>query len=221
MNETEKIRNPSDWYTPHANMRTDCYALLAALLNKVPDQDMIALLQKVQWQEDMAPGMQERLTSLSRASHGCSPDNAASEFHRLFVGLGSGEMVPYSSWYREKMIQSRPLAAIRTDLRQLQIVRRSDAHEPEDHAGALCEIMALISQEESGIPLTVQADFFTDHVEPWMTTFFNDLEAAESAEFYRTVGSFGACFLETERDYLKHRIHDHNFQDQGGKQHDS
>jgi TorA maturation chaperone TorD len=36
----------------------------------------------------------------------------------------------------------------------------------------------------------------------WMTTFFEDLQSARSAEFYRRVGLFGKCFFESEREYL-------------------
>ncbi len=122
--------------------------------------------------------------------------------NKLFIGLGSGELVPYASWYRGKKIQSSTLASLRSDLIELGIVRQAGCHEPEDHAGALCEIMAIISQEPNEIPHAEQARFFHRHVAPWMTTFFKDLQSAKSAEFYRLVGLFGTCFLETESQYL-------------------
>jgi hypothetical protein len=62
--------------------------------------------------------------------------------------------------------------------------------------------MAIISQKPNDIPYAAQARFFNRHIAPWMMTFFKDLQSAKSADFYRTVGLFGDCFLETESEYL-------------------
>ncbi len=72
--------------------------------------------------------------------------------------MGCGEMVPYASWYRDRMIQSSPLASLRADLMRLGIVRQPDSYESEDHAGALCETMALLSREANAVPHATQAD---------------------------------------------------------------
>jgi TorA maturation chaperone TorD len=82
-------------------------------------------------------------------------------------------------------------------------VRQTDCHEPEDSAGALCEIMALISCKTKAVPPAGQAKFFQRHIASWMTRFFRDLQSSASSEFYRAVGSFGECFLESEDEYLK------------------
>lgn len=112
-------------------------------------------------------------------------------------------MIPYASWYREKKIQSIPLVSLRSDLPRLGIVRQADSHEFEDHAGALCETMALISQKPNGTSYETQASFFQQHIASWMGSFFKDLQSAKSAGFYRAVGLFGLCFLESESQYLK------------------
>jgi len=196
-----------DWYAPYANMRSDGYVLLAALLNSPPDQEFINLIRNIQWDEDLQKTMQQQLASLKQACSSCTEEDIAAEFHRLFVGLGRGELVPYASWYREKMIQSATLAAIRSDLRQLGIIRRSDTYESEDHAGALCEIMALVSQEANAIPHNDQASFFNDHINPWMPDFFRDVQAARNIVFYRDVGALGSCFLQAENEYLLNNLH--------------
>jgi TorA maturation chaperone TorD len=85
----------------------------------------------------------------------------------------------------------------------LGIVRQADNHDSEDHAGALCEIMAIISDESNDVTYESQAKFFEQHIAPWMMAFFKDLESAKSARFYRVVGSLGSSFLESEREYLK------------------
>lgn len=201
-NTTENLRRPV-WYTPHACIRMDAYTLLAALLINAPSEELIKIIQNLQWDEDIPEKLQQALAAVNNASSSISPGNIAEEFQRLFVGLGSGEMVPYGSWYREKMIQSKPLAAIRKDLGRLGIVRRSDTFESEDHAGALCEIMALLSNPQNRIADEEQAAFFEHHITPWMLDFFNDLRQVENAEFYQTVGEFGHCFLDSEREYLQ------------------
>lgn len=198
----QNIHRPA-WHEPHARIRTDAYVLLAALLMAAPSENLIEIIRNLRWDDDVQENLRLALCSINRASSACPRESITAEFRRLFVGLGSGEMVPYGSWYREKKIQSKPLAAIRTDIGRLGIVRKSGACESEDHAGALCEIMALLSDPENGIPDTEQAAFFENHIIPWMLDFFKDLQLVENTQFYRTVGDFGHCFLDGEREYLR------------------
>jgi len=191
------------WFASHANIRTDSYVMLASLLGQPPSEDLLNILQNLQWDEAIPEKLDHALGALCRAGRDYPLAALEDEFNRLFVGLGCGEMVPYASWYREKMIQSSPLASLRSDLILLGIVRQADSHESEDHAGALCEIMALISRQPNNIPTATQAGFFHRHIASWMMAFFKDLQSAKSAEFYRAVGLFGSCFLESENEYLK------------------
>jgi TorA maturation chaperone TorD len=116
--------------------------------------------------------------------------------------MGCGEMVPYASWYRKRVIQAAPLASLRADLMRLGIVKQPGSYESEDHAGALCEVMALLSAATKGISPAVQAEFFERHVGSWMIGFFEDLRSAKNIGFYRAVASFGSRFLEVESEYL-------------------
>ena len=81
-------------------------------------------------------------------------------------------------------------------------IERQPASEPEDHAAALCETMALIISSDSEISIGSQKVFFQDHLGPWMGSFFRDMQVAKAAHFYRAVGRFGAAFIETEELYL-------------------
>lgn len=208
MNRIAELQRRPAWQASHTNIRTDSYVLLAALLTGPPSSELLSLVRLLSWDEDLPERMDRALAALNRAGNHCPEENIAGQFQRLFVGLGSGELVPYGSWYREKMIQSKTLAAIRTDLSRLGIVRQSDSFESEDHAGALCEIMALLSTPSNDVAHAEQADFFNRHVAPWLFDFFRDLQSAENAEFYRTVGAFGGCFLEAENDYLQKSVTD-------------
>jgi len=198
---TKHLEKPP-WFTPHRKLRTDGYLLLSALLVDVPSELVVRLVQSMCWDEDLPENMHRALASLNLAGSSCPQENIAEEFKRLFVGLGSGELIPYASWYREKLIQSAPLAAIRSDLARLGIVRKSESFESEDHAGALCEIMALLSTQDNEISEQEQAAFFHHHISTWMPDFFKDLQAADRSVFYRSVGEFGRCFLAGECEFL-------------------
>ena len=186
-----------------ADNRSDSYALLGSLLMGPPSEDTLIILQNLNWQEAPPVKLASALGDLCRVAGDYQPAALDTEFNKLFVGLGCGEVIPYSSWYRERKIQSLSLVLLRADLRSLGLVRHSESHESEDHAGALCETMAIISRKTSDIPYAMQSKFFHRHIDPWMMTFLNDLHSAKSADFYRKVGFFGRCFLELERKYLE------------------
>jgi TorA maturation chaperone TorD len=203
MESVMKYPDASGWFASHANIRTDIYVTLAALLVSPPSEEHLNVLGHLEWDEDISEGMLNALETLRLASRDYQPDVVGNEYNTLFVGLGCGELIPYASWYRESMIQSLPLASLRSDLFRLGIVRQAGNHDSEDHAGALCEIMALISEKQNNVPYETQSEFFERHIASWLTAFFKDLESAKSAGFYRMVGSLGGCFLESEREYLK------------------
>jgi TorA maturation chaperone TorD len=203
MESITKSADGAAWVAPYARIRADCYAVLACLLGRPPAENLLKVLQNLQWEESIPEGMARALEDLRLASHDYSLNALEDEYSKLFVGLGSGEIVPYASWYREKKLQSTPLAFLRSDLLRLGMVRQADSRESEDHAGALCEGMALISQKPNERDGATQSRFFQQHLAPWMMTFFKDLESAQSARFYRTVGLFGRRFLEAEIEYLK------------------
>jgi len=188
-------------------VRTDSYVLLASLLGHPPSDVLRNLLVNLQWEDTVPDELGRSLTDLSAAGRVCAIESMQAEYQKLFVGLGSGELIPYASWYLEKRIQSRPLAKLRSDLYRLGVVRQAGDHEPEDHAAALCEVMAILSDAAGGYPLDTQADFFERHLASWITGFFHDLRAAKSAVFYRSVGAFGSHFMECESRYLGRDIH--------------
>src|SRR5512145_2678089 len=134
------------WLNPYADLRGDGYVLLATLLREPPARAIIAVLQKLQWENGLPEELEYALTTLRQACLNCRLADVQKEYDLLFVGLGGGEIVPYASWYRDKRIQSGPLAALRSDLMKAGIVRQAGCRDSEDHAGALCEIMALFSQ---------------------------------------------------------------------------
>ena len=72
--------------------------------------------------------------------------------------------------------------------------------EPEDHIATLCEIMAGLAGGEFSSPAGADEQFFRKHVEPWAGRFFADLEHAQAARFYGSVGTLGRTFIEIESE---------------------
>jgi len=193
--------NAPPWLAPYGKIRAESYLLLASLLGQ-PSEGTRELLQTLTWDDAIPEHLDHALRDLCRAGQDFMPAAMEVEFSRLFIAPGRSTMMPYASWYREKKIQARTLAVLRSDLIRLGIAKQEGSAEPEDHVCALCEIMSLLCQ--GSVPYDEQARFFQRHISPWMKNFFRDLQAAKNAEFYRAVGSFGTRFLEAEGEYLKY-----------------
>jgi TorA maturation chaperone TorD len=83
---------------------------------------------------------------------------------------------------------------------RLGIARAEGVSEPEDHIGSLCEIMAglIVGDFGGSADAATQRMFFDAHLGSWAGKFFEDLESAESASFYRPVGAIGRAFMTIE-----------------------
>jgi TorA maturation chaperone TorD len=186
---------------PEEQLRADTYRLLGHLLGTPPDDATLALLATAPTSEDenlLAVAWRMLATTAARAR----ADQVVTEYEALFIGLGRGELVPYASWYLTGYLMEKPLAKLRSDLLTLGFERQEDVVEPEDHAAALCETMALLAEDNDLESLRTQAEFFATHIGPWMAQFFRDLQESTSARFYRAVGQLGEQFIETDQRYL-------------------
>lgn len=184
--------------TDDDQVRGNVYALLGHLLSAPPDAAVLESLAAI----EPAPEGESLLTAswqmLGDAATRATPELLRDEHTTLFIGLGRGEVVPYASWYLTGFLMEQPLARLRGDLRELGIERHDGVREPEDHAAALCDAMALLISGDEPAPLALQSQFFARHIEPWMGRFFRDLQQAASARFYRAVGQLGEQFIEVE-----------------------
>lgn len=183
--------------------RADSYGLLGHLLARAPDAAMLERLGAIEVAADAREQhMAAAWETLAMAARRTTPAAVDDEYHALFIGIGRGELVPYGSWYLTGFLMERPLAQLRQDLKLLGFERQDDVAEPEDHAGALMEIMCLMIRDERGVSAVQQKQFFERHMEPWLGKFFEDLQDAKSAGFYSAVGVLGSRFIELERQYL-------------------
>jgi TorA maturation chaperone TorD len=173
------------------------YALLSVLLRRPPDARLLADLAGIS--DDSSPlGSAHR--TLADAAAEATEALVEREYFNLFVGTGRGELLPYGSYYMSGFLNERPLARLRDDLLGLGIVRAEHELEPEDHAAILCEIMAGLIERRFDCPINADRTLFERHVEPWMGRLFTDLEKANNAKFYKSVGMIGRIFIDIERE---------------------
>jgi TorA maturation chaperone TorD len=177
--------------------RAQEYALLATLLSSAPSA---ALLNQIARLRDDATALGRAHAALADAASIAVAADVKREYFDLFVGLGRGELLPYASYYLTGFLNERPLSRLRDDLAALGIERVENNFEPEDHAATLCEIMAGLAAVRFQVLPQAQRAFFEKHVSRWMGRLFADMEKAENARFYRSVGTLGRVFLEIESE---------------------
>jgi TorA maturation chaperone TorD len=177
--------------------RAQEYALLAALLMRAPDRALLDAIANSRVDASPLGLVHAALAESARAS---SVEAVEREFFNLFIGLGRGELLPYGSYYLTGFLHERPLARLRGDLAVLGIERSEGNAEPEDHIATLCEIMAGLIGGRFAAPAGADQQIFDKHLAPWAGRFFADLERAESAGFYRHVGTLGRVFLDIETE---------------------
>jgi TorA maturation chaperone TorD len=175
--------------------RAQEYSLLSNLLAHSPDARMLSRLAELRGDESPL-GLAH--TALANAATRTDAEMAAREHFTLFVGLGRGELLPYASYYLTGFLHGRPLAKLRQALQRIGIERKSGQTEPEDHAAILLEIMAGLASGDLPAPKGTDREIFDDHLAPWITRFFSDLEKSASADFYAAVGALGRTFTQIE-----------------------
>jgi TorA maturation chaperone TorD len=177
--------------------RAQEYALLATLLGRSPDAELLGRLAKLRG--DASPlGLAH--AALGDAAARADAERVGREYFDLFIGLGRGELLPYGSYYLTGFLYERPLARLRGDLKRFGIQQEEGQSEPEDHAAILCEIMAALAGGRIKASREAEHDIFTKHMAPWIGRFFADLERSATAKFYAHVGTVGRTFIEIETE---------------------
>ena len=179
-------------------VRGNVYALLGNLLAAPPAEDLLQVLRGISPEPGDTSLLAASWQLLAVAAERATPAELRDEYDALFIGVGRGEIVPYGSWYLTGFLMEQPLAQLRGDLRALGIERQPGVCEPEDHAAALCDTMALLITSDAPASLEEQHRFYARHLEPWLPQFFRDLQQAASARFYRAVGQLGEQFIGVE-----------------------
>nr|WP_264302250.1 molecular chaperone [Vibrio harveyi] len=175
-------------------MRTEIYLVLSALFRSVPSEEMIEFLTSLEV-EPSESAMQKAWIALQQAAKDSNREALEDEYQDLFIGIGRGEVMPFGSWHMTGAMMEKPLAEIRHDLELLGFERDENVKEPEDHIAALCEVMSMLTGEEEDLQQAV----FNKHIAPWFSSFTQQLENAESANFYKPAAQLCEAFLTLEQ----------------------
>lgn len=201
---------------PHEQSRADIYALLARLLLAPPDDELLSAVAQAPplgsaatradagaeadpYAEDGTP--LGRAWDALRSAAGGDGEAIRERFDALFVSAGQPLLNPYASLYLAGYLMDTPLALLRQALARLGLRRRAGVGEPEDHLGALCEVMRLLITGAPGLPRRTpaqQAAFFEAHLASWAGHCLDDVEAADPGGFYAALAGFMRAFLELE-----------------------
>jgi TorA maturation chaperone TorD len=187
---------------PEDQVRADLYALLGNLLLKVPSRTTLEQLAALRGEDGVVGSS---INTLAQVAASMDAGSVEREYNVLFIGMGRGEVLPYASYYLTGFLHEKPLADLRGSMRELGIQRKEGVVEPEDHLGALWEMMAGMITGTFGqvMSIQVQKEFFNAHIAPWATHCFSDLEKAESAVLYAPVGSLGRLLMGIEQESFR------------------
>ncbi|MBY6119919.1 molecular chaperone TorD family protein [Mameliella alba] len=180
-------------------LRADLYNFLGLLLAGPPDEMLLA--QTAGLSGD-ATEMGQAIGTLAKLAKVTKPKTATSEYNKLFIGLGRGELLPYASYYLTGFLNEKPLALLRQDMVRQGLERADNVFEPEDNIASLMEMMGAMIVGRFGAPasLDAQRQFFNKHIGPWAGHFYADLEGAKNSVFYAPVGTVGRLFMEIESE---------------------
>ncbi|MHA2690023.1 TorD/DmsD family molecular chaperone [Vibrio harveyi] len=175
-------------------LRTEIYLVLSALFRSAPSEEMIEFLTSLEV-EPSESAMQKAWIALQQEAKDSNREALEDEYQDLFIGIGRGEVMPFGSWHMTGAMMEKPLAEIRHDLELLGFERDENVKEPEDHIAALCEVMSMLTGEEEDLQQAV----FNKHIAPWFSSFTQQLENAESANFYKPAAQLCEAFLTLEQ----------------------
>ena len=183
-------------------LRADLYNFLGVLLARPPDR---GLLDQTAALTGDTSDVGQAVSTLARVAKLTKPATVESEYNRLFIGLGRGELLPYASYYLTGFLNEKPLALLRQDMTARGLARSDTVFEPEDNIASLMEMMGAMIVGRFGAPATLgqQKDFFNRPIGPWAGHFYTDLEAAKNSVFYAPVGRLGQVFMEIEAEAFR------------------
>ncbi|WGW05552.1 TorD/DmsD family molecular chaperone [Tropicibacter oceani] len=183
-------------------LRADLYNYLGVVLAGPPDDMMLAQTASLTGDDS---DLGQAITTLAKLAKLSKPKTVESEYNRLFIGLGRGELLPYASYYLTGFLNEKPLAQLRMDMTAQGLARAPNVFEPEDNIASLMEMMGamIVGRFGGPAPLARQKTFFNKHIGPWAAHFYSDLEGAKNSVFYAPVGTIGRLFMQIEAEAFR------------------
>ena len=196
--------------------RRGYYELFVTLLCKEPSTDQLlglsnGLRERIEASYNLHPLLGAGWEEVSRFLKATPAERLAElvtdEYLRLFIGPHGPELNPYESFYFAGRLMDRPLANLRSHLKQLGLEKQEGYPEPEDFLAYELEVMrwligkqdSFTNPEEEKRWLQHQAQFLKQHLLVWGPACAQDIESAKGAVFYRGIAMTLRGFLELER----------------------
>ncbi len=181
--------------------RAEMYGLLATLFYQAPDTDLLAQLQAAVTEAPEQGGfLEEPWRALVAQARDMSTAQIAQEYSALFGGVGKPEVYLFGSHYLSGFLNEKPLVQLRDDLAGLGLTRDTRMPETEDHVAYLLEVMRyLIAGDDVAVcNLTRQAEFFSRHLQPWVSQMCQAITAHPKAAFYGRLAALTEAFASVE-----------------------
>lgn len=181
--------------------RAEMYGLLASLFYQPPDAEGLAQLQAAVT-EAPEPGafLEEPWRELVAQARSMTAAQIAQEYNALFGGVGKPEVYLFGSHYLSGFLNEKPLVQLRDDLAALGLARSEQMPETEDHVAYLLEVMRyLIAGDDAAVcNLARQAEFFSRHLQPWLTRLCQAMAGHPRAAFYARLATLTEAFASVE-----------------------
>ena len=181
--------------------RSELYGLLASVLYASPAIELIAQI-RVAATDTPAAGafLEEPWRNFVGVTRSMSDQAIKDEYDALFGGVGKPEVYLYGSHYLSGFLNEKPLARLRTELQSLGLERSEVMSDTEDHFAYLCEVMRyLIAGEDVAVAnLTRQREFFSTHIQPWVSLMCDDIQNNNKAKFYASLAELTRAFMGIE-----------------------
>ena len=181
--------------------RAEIYGLLAQLFYAAPTPDLLAALRVAPTEAPAAGGfLEEPWRNVVAAARSMGDEAVAREYDALFGGVGKPEVYLFGSHYLSGFLNEKPLARLRDALAGLGLARAEETGDTEDHIAYVCEVMRyLIAGDDVAVAnLTRQAEFFSEHLQPWVNALCDAIGAHPKARFYAVLADFTRAFLHVE-----------------------
>ena len=181
--------------------RSELYGLLAGVLYDKPAIELIAQI-RVAATDTPAAGafLEEPWRNFVGVTRSMTDQAIHDEYDALFGGVGKPEVYLYGSHYLSGFLNEKPLARLRTELNSLGLERSEVMSDTEDHFAYLCEVMRyLIAGDDVAVAnLTRQREFFSTHIQPWVSLMCDDIQNNSKAKFYASLAELARAFMGIE-----------------------
>jgi len=181
--------------------RAELYGLLSRLWMAPPDAELLRQFAVAVTQAPQPGGpLEQAWQTLVAALRATTVDEAAAEYDALFQGIGKPEVFLYGSYHLAGFLNERPLAQLRNDLAALGLTRDPHRGETEDHVAFVLEVMRyLIAGDDPGVcHLEQQRRFFRGHLQPWLGSLCDAVQAHPRAQVWSAVAGMTHCFVDVE-----------------------